>query len=213
MDRLIAPDTVAVGLGDIAPTTGTPGQASSGVPGVSLATELPAYGWNMLCEEIRNAVVASGQTPNSAVWTQLASALALPGSASPNMDGVAGAGSSLLYARQDHTHAHDTSLTPYSAFNFSAIGAWGVQFLPSGLILQWGQVITSTSGSVNCVFPVAFPTAFLHCQVSYMNASGGSAFIAQANSGAATTTYIPIICVNTAGAGVAVTVSVAVLGR
>lgn len=74
MDRLIAPNTVAVGSGDTCPTTGTPGQASSGVPGTTPATTFPPYAWNMLAEEIRAAIVQSGQTPDGTNWGQLANA-------------------------------------------------------------------------------------------------------------------------------------------
>ena len=66
MDRIIAPGTVAVGSGDTAPVTGTPGQATNGVPGSIPATLFPAYGLNMLVEELRNIVVAGGLTPSGA---------------------------------------------------------------------------------------------------------------------------------------------------
>jgi hypothetical protein len=75
MDRLIAANTVSVGLGDIAPLTGTPGQASSGVPGISNATTFPPYAWNMLTEEMRAVVVAAGITPDGTNWGQLLLAL------------------------------------------------------------------------------------------------------------------------------------------
>ena len=76
MDRLIAPNTVPVGQGDTAPATGTPGQATSGNPAVPIpATILPAYGWNMLTEEMRGVIVAAGIAPSGANWTQLLAAL------------------------------------------------------------------------------------------------------------------------------------------
>lgn len=40
-----------------------------------------------------------------------------------------------------------------------SLSASGFQRLPGGLILQWGEVTTSTSGDVSVTFPLAFPTA------------------------------------------------------
>ncbi len=40
----------------------------------------------------------------------------------------------------------------------SSIGTNGYQKLPSGLIVQWGQVATSSGGDTAVTFPVAFPT-------------------------------------------------------
>ncbi len=43
---------------------------------------------------------------------------------------------------------------------FGAVfGANGYQLQPSGLILQWGTIATSSSGPVTVTFPIAFPTA------------------------------------------------------
>jgi hypothetical protein len=69
---MIAPYTVAVGSGDVAPTTGTPGQATMGNPTLGTPpTQIAAYVTNMLLEELRAVIVASGQTPSSTNWAQL----------------------------------------------------------------------------------------------------------------------------------------------
>lgn len=43
----------------------------------------------------------------------------------------------------------------------ASIGSSGYQKLPSGLIMQWGQVISGAAGSVSVVFPITFPNACL----------------------------------------------------
>ena len=64
MDYVIADATVALGSGDAPPATGTPAAYSSGVPGTSLATELPAYQMNAIEQEIMNVIAGGGQTRN-----------------------------------------------------------------------------------------------------------------------------------------------------
>ncbi len=83
MDRIISTNTVAVGSGDTYPSTGTPGQMTSGNPNATPpvpATVMPAYFFNMVVEEIRNAIIAAGLTPAGATWTQLTQALFIFGS-------------------------------------------------------------------------------------------------------------------------------------
>ena len=76
MERMICANTVAVGSGDVAPNTGTPGQATSGNPDVGTPpTQIAAYVANMILEEMRAVVVAGGLTPSSTNWAQVLAAL------------------------------------------------------------------------------------------------------------------------------------------
>jgi hypothetical protein len=75
MDRLIADGTVPFGSHDTVPNSGTPGMATNGVPGITPRTIWPAYAWNMLSEEIRNAIVSAGFVPSGSNWTQLTQAV------------------------------------------------------------------------------------------------------------------------------------------
>jgi hypothetical protein len=75
MDRVIATNSVAV-PGDVAPVSGTPQSFTSGNPATSTpATVLPAYQMNALQEEIRNAIVGGGLTPdrtnNAQLWAAI----------------------------------------------------------------------------------------------------------------------------------------------
>lgn len=76
MDRLIAPNTVPFGSHDVAPAAGTPGLATDGNAATGVPpTDWPAYAWNMLSEEFRNAIIDAGLTPDKNNWTQLSQAI------------------------------------------------------------------------------------------------------------------------------------------
>ncbi|MGT2471999.1 hypothetical protein [Paraburkholderia terrae] len=76
MDRLIASNTVAVGSGDTAPATGTPGQATSGTPATNTpATVFPAYAFNAIQEELIAVLAAGGVTPDRNNNAQVAAAI------------------------------------------------------------------------------------------------------------------------------------------
>ncbi|ACC71047.1 conserved hypothetical protein [Paraburkholderia phymatum STM815] len=76
MDRLIASNTVAVGSGDTAPATGTPGQATSGNPATNTpATVFPAYAWNAIQEEMIAILAAAGITPDRNNNAQIVAAI------------------------------------------------------------------------------------------------------------------------------------------
>jgi hypothetical protein len=78
MDLLIATNSVPFSSADVAPGSGTPQYGTNGNPiGPIPATVFPAYMLNMIMSEIRNAVLASGQTPDGTNWSQLANALGL----------------------------------------------------------------------------------------------------------------------------------------
>lgn len=80
----------------------------------------------------------------------------------------------------------------------SALSASGCQKLPSGLIMQWGNIGIS-SGDVRTTFPIAFPNACLRAfaMQSYTPGSGSVGYIA---SGGWTSTYMISRC-NSAALG------------
>lgn len=75
MDLLIAANSVPLSGADTPPSSGTPQYATDGNPGVTAATTFPAYHYNGMMLELYNAIVASGQTPNRNVLTQLVQAI------------------------------------------------------------------------------------------------------------------------------------------
>lgn len=80
MDYTIASNSTAVGSGDTAPVTGTPGEFTEGNAATSTpATVLPAYQLNALVREIRNVIAGLGLTPDRNVTSQLLGAVSLLG--------------------------------------------------------------------------------------------------------------------------------------
>lgn len=76
MDRVIAANSVPSSGADAAPATGTPQFFTSGNPATATpATVLPAYFMNAIQEEIRNAIVAAGLTPDRTNNAQLLAAI------------------------------------------------------------------------------------------------------------------------------------------
>jgi hypothetical protein len=75
MHRLIAPGSVPFANRDIAPASGTPQYATDGVPGVTAATQWPAYAYNAIQDEILACILAAGLTPDKDNWAQLLAAL------------------------------------------------------------------------------------------------------------------------------------------
>lgn len=71
MQRVIATDTVSVGSGDAPPGSGTPGEFTSGNPGVTPPTVLPGWWLNLLQKEVVNIPLAVGMTLDKASSTQL----------------------------------------------------------------------------------------------------------------------------------------------
>jgi hypothetical protein len=69
----------------------------------------------------------------------------------------------------------------------SSIGASGYVELPSGLIEEWGDGSTSTSGSVAVTFPFAFPNNVFQVLVSAPDVTTSTAFVT--SSGPTTTGF------------------------
>lgn len=62
----------------------------------------------------------------------------------------------------------DNQPVNFGQFNKSLdVNGW--QKLPSGLIIQWGRVNSSTSGPQTVTYPIAFPNALLSAQISAVN--------------------------------------------
>lgn len=54
-----------------------------------------------------------------------------------------------------------------------SIGSTGYQTLPGGLILQWGNGVTTSGGSAAITFPLAFPNAYFSAQATNVSSSSG----------------------------------------
>ncbi|MCP1229428.1 hypothetical protein [Acetobacter fabarum] len=76
MDLLIAANTVAQEQADKAPASGTPGWATDGNPATGqLATDAPAWHYNMMMSELISIIKAAGITPSNADWSQVLKAM------------------------------------------------------------------------------------------------------------------------------------------
>lgn len=76
MDLLIAPNTVAQEQADKAPASGTPGWATDGNPATGqMATDAPAWHYNMMMSELITVVKAAGITPSNSDWSQVLKAM------------------------------------------------------------------------------------------------------------------------------------------
>ncbi|MFT8863027.1 MAG: hypothetical protein ABF916_08580 [Acetobacter fabarum] len=76
MDLLIATNTVAQEQADKAPASGTPGWATDGNPATGqMATDAPAWHYNMMMSELINIVKAAGITPSNSDWSQVLKAM------------------------------------------------------------------------------------------------------------------------------------------
>ncbi|WP_338331319.1 hypothetical protein [Acetobacter sp. LMG 32666] len=76
MDLLIAANTVTQAQADTAPASGTPGWATDGNPATGLlATDAPAWHYNMMMAELIAIIKAAGITPSNADWSQVLKAM------------------------------------------------------------------------------------------------------------------------------------------
>lgn len=76
MDLLIASNTVTLDQADKAPASGTPGWATDGDPATGqLATDAPAWHYNMMMSELIAIIKAAGITPSNADWSQVLKAM------------------------------------------------------------------------------------------------------------------------------------------
>jgi len=63
----------------------------------------------------------------------------------------------------------------------------------NGLIIQWGQISVTGSGTTNDTFPLEFPTAVLGCAVTGWATSSANAYLHFVDSGNTTTTTIRLV--------------------
>lgn len=76
MDLLIATNTVAQEQADKAPASGTPGWATDGNPATGqMATDAPAWHYNMMMSELLAIIKAAGFTPSNSDWSQVLKAM------------------------------------------------------------------------------------------------------------------------------------------
>jgi hypothetical protein len=61
----------------------------------------------------------------------------------------------------------------------SSLATSGYQKLPSGLIIQWGQSVSSSAGNVSVTFPIEFPTAVFPVTITH-NGTGAGQYVGQA---------------------------------
>jgi hypothetical protein len=141
-----------------APGTPSNGYPQSAVPGVNEATVPGPFWFYKIGEEIRNAIIAAGLTPDDDVLTQLSAAITR--AASETVKGVI----EIVTAAEAQALTDDVrALTPaklaaalQGSNQLQAVA--GYQKLPGGVIVQWGFSQATTGGS-GVTFPLAFPTA------------------------------------------------------
>lgn len=104
--------------------------------------------------------------------------------------GYMGSGSSFVLAPGQQVEFLSSGTTaPGSWTGFNGAGASilaqaGYQKFPSGLFMQWGIGTSPSAGYVDITYPVAFPTACIHGQVSARsNSSAANAYTAQWDDG------------------------------
>lgn len=101
---------------------------------------------------------------------------------------------------------------PFASMFGASLAASGYQKLPSGLIIQWGAVISGGGGDTTWTFPIAFPTAC--CRVMATAVGGGGTSNAQiASIGSWSASSANASLWNTSGARVSDIVNLIAIGR
>lgn len=162
MDRLIALNTVATGMGDTAPATGTPGEATDGNPATSTpATQFPAYAFNAIQAEMIAVILAAGLTPDKTNNAQLLAAIQKLGriklsanttfyvNASTGSDSNNGLSSGTAWATIQH--AYNVIANGYDLGGFAATIQLADGTYPAGLIAS-----ESIPGNTASVFSFPF---------------------------------------------------------
>lgn len=83
------------------------------------------------------------------------------------------------------------SLQLSKAFNY-VLNQSGWQRLPTGLIIQWGEITTSGSGGVTLTYPIAFPTGVLSGHMELKSTPGISALHTGMDFSGASTTSMTV---------------------
>jgi hypothetical protein len=102
----------------------------------------------------------------------------------------------------------------YAAAFSSSIGGTGYQKLPSGVIIQWGNVSSNAAGLVTWTLPIAFPNAIFVGVANYLNSGTGSSTSAPTAriSSSSTKSIVYVICDSTTGVIGSAGVHVIVIG-
>lgn len=150
-----------------APASPSMGYPTKGNPATPTPASKGGVYWHyQIGEELRAVLTAAGITPDHEDLTQLLTALRSAGVfATPSLG--------------DRTTKAATMACFSQEFGAS-LATNGYQKLPSGLIIQWGQLTShATPGSpVAITYPIAFPNAFLNswCTVSSTSTSTSAAW-------------------------------------
>ncbi|HEY2010520.1 MAG TPA: hypothetical protein VGH23_16140 [Rhizomicrobium sp.] len=183
MDYLIAPYTVAIGSGDTAPVSGTPGEATDGNPATNTpATEWPAYAFNAIQKELINLLAAGGVTPNRSVLTQVATAVqALAAAGAGSYAADTGAANAYVIAPAPAIAAYAGGQTfnfiPANAntgagtINVNGLGAKSIVH-PDGSVLQSGDI--PAGGLVEVIYQATLGKFILMTNASSYYSFGGS---------------------------------------
>ncbi|WP_035372828.1 gp53-like domain-containing protein [Pseudoduganella violaceinigra] len=145
----------------------TNGNAVAGIP----ATDLEDTWFDHVQEELCTVVEAAGLALDGSSRAQLLAALRSAGVFQTQAVGDQSAkAATTAFVNQGHS-----------------LLANGYQKLPSGLLIQWGSVVTSVSGDVAVTFPVAFPAA---CRSITFGHLSMSSFGGVGSNGSSTTGFI-----------------------
>ncbi len=148
--------STAVAVKPAPEAAGTPGYFTKGDPVGGLPASVPGQDWfNMVQEELVAILDAFGVTPDQTKADFSQIATALT-----------------------------TNLASLNSFT-KLFSSSGYQKLPVGLIVQWGQTSTSSSGDVAITFPITFPNGVMetYCS-SNTNAASFSNLFSPTLSGA-----------------------------
>lgn len=155
---------------------GTAGYFTEGDPGGSVPATVVTADWlNAVQEEIAYTITQTGGTLSKTDRTQLYTAIStfVAPDASETVKGkIEIATQAEALAGMDDERAM-TSLKVTKLFTDTgrqSLAASGYQYLPGGLLMQWGSVSSASSGSsfvnTSVTFPVAFSTAAYSLTVS-----------------------------------------------
>lgn len=145
MDYTIATNTVAVGSGDTAPATGTPGEFTVGNPATNTpATVIPGYQLNALVQEIRNAIVGAGIAPDKTNNAQLLAAIkGLSFGGATVQDVTASRALGTVY-----TNSTSRTIAVMAGTANNSTTAWGLTGYVGGNPCQYAYIPASAAASI-----------------------------------------------------------------
>jgi len=155
MDR--AYSSGAAGSPPSAPGSPSIGYPTAGNPSSSPATKPGPYWYHMIMEELLAVITASGITPAQGTLTQLRDAIATLYAPrfSPVFTGTPTAPNPTTGVRSQQL----ATMQKFADEFVALLSGNGYQKLPSGLIIQWGDVTSASTAGTLFTFPIAFPTS------------------------------------------------------